>query len=340
MHRVAAAMLSGAGLMVLLPAVERDSVVTVIRRLALGELDVVNAALIAAVVVAISLPFLALWLVLADLASFYFHANHISIGGREMFTQRFTLTGLRLPDGELSPPVQRALAARRSSPEAVEVLIADNVAARDRIDRQISAYRIDAEVPISGDDERVSMLFALAASRPRPLLDEVAKVEHGLTRHVLRTQVIVLRYLKALIALLATALAVFVMAAVATSSPTLTAGSDIGLALVVMWWAPLVVTTVTAPARWLENQLRADAASHTAIHADSELTQMERTTVRIAGTAFLLAGLSITVSIADSTAPDATKVVGAVGALFALGGLSAAVLRWGHGHPLRRLAGA
>ena len=39
MHRVASALLSGAGLMVLLPAVERDSVVSVVRALLTGRID-------------------------------------------------------------------------------------------------------------------------------------------------------------------------------------------------------------------------------------------------------------------------------------------------------------
>ena len=56
---------------------------------------------------------------------------------------------------------------------------------------------------------RAQGLFELAASASRPLLDEVAKVEHGMARHVLRLRGLVLRYVKALLALLTTALAVY-----------------------------------------------------------------------------------------------------------------------------------
>jgi hypothetical protein len=64
----------------------------------------------------------------------------------------------------------------------------------------------------SGHDDltRARGLFELAASASRPLLDEVAKVEHGMARHVLRLRGLVLRYVKALLALLTTALAVYV----------------------------------------------------------------------------------------------------------------------------------
>ena len=61
-----------------------------------------------------------------------------------------------------------------------------------------------------GDDRaRAAGLFELAASRDRPLLEEVAKIEHGMARHALRLRGLVLRYVKALLALLTTAIAVY-----------------------------------------------------------------------------------------------------------------------------------
>ena len=85
-HRVASALLSGAGLMVLLPAVERDSVVTVVQALLTGRIDAVHLLLVAAVTASLALPFTALWLVLRDLTQFYFHANHLRHAPGETFT--------------------------------------------------------------------------------------------------------------------------------------------------------------------------------------------------------------------------------------------------------------
>ena len=77
MHRVASALLSGAGIMVLLPAVERDSVTTVLRALMSDGLEPINLVLVIGVTASLALPFTALWMVLRDLTQFYFHANHV-----------------------------------------------------------------------------------------------------------------------------------------------------------------------------------------------------------------------------------------------------------------------
>ena len=55
MHRVATALLSGAGILVLLPSVERDTVIQVVRALLVGPLDWQRGLLIAAIAISIVL---------------------------------------------------------------------------------------------------------------------------------------------------------------------------------------------------------------------------------------------------------------------------------------------
>ncbi len=281
-HRVATALLSGAGLLVLLPAVERDSVVVVLRALLSGHPDAAHLLLVGAVAATLAVPFTALWLVVRDLTQFYFHANHIRRGDAEAFAPRFTLTGLQLPRGELHPEAADALAALRRSPRAVEILVPRNDAARRRIDTQIAAYGGLGVDAAEGDVGRASALFELAASRERSLLEEVTKVEHGMTRHILRMQVIVLRYAKALLALLTTAFSAFASAAVVADKANLSPGDEVWIASILLAWAPLAIAAVTSPVRWLERQLRSEGATHTAVAADPELTKVERATVRLA----------------------------------------------------------
>ena len=69
-HRVASALLSGAGLLVLLPAVERDAVEVVLRTLLTGPADAVHLLLVVAVATSLAVPFTALWLVLRDLTQY------------------------------------------------------------------------------------------------------------------------------------------------------------------------------------------------------------------------------------------------------------------------------
>jgi hypothetical protein len=286
MHRVASALLSGAGLMVLLPAVSRDSVVDVVHTLLAGRLDAVRVLLLVAVCASLALPFTAMWLVLRDITRFYFHSNHIAGGGRDVFTPRFTLTGLRLPAGELRAGSEAALDRARTDPRAVELLVPGNDSARARIDERIAAYGgLGTPVPPT-DADRAAALFTLAASTPRDLLDEVAKVEHGMARHVLGTQALVLRYVKALVALLTTSLAAFAAAAV-VDQPTFGSGEELWIAGILLVWAPVAIAAVTSPVRWLDRQLRSEGAADTGVSHDPELTRIEDATVRIAVAAFV-----------------------------------------------------
>src|SRR3954451_7800978 len=123
MHRVASALLSGAGLMVLLPAVERDAVVDVLRSLLTGHIDASKALAAVGIVVMLTLPFMALWMVLRDLIHFYFHSNHLHSGQSDVFVPRFPLTGLRLPAGELGASSTAALTEARADGGTIELLV-------------------------------------------------------------------------------------------------------------------------------------------------------------------------------------------------------------------------
>ncbi len=136
------------------------------------------------------------------------------------------------------------------SPDNVELLVAKNPIARQRIDRQLDAYpglvQSDAVEP---DRARADALFELAASRRRTLAEEVAKVEYGIVRHAIRLQVIVLRYVKALLVIVATSLASFASAAAVNDRAVITAADERWIAGVLLVWAPVVILVVGAPAR-------------------------------------------------------------------------------------------
>lgn len=336
-HRVATALLSGAGLMVLLPAVERDSVVVVLRALLSGPGDAAHLLLVVAVAASLAVPFTALWLVVRDLTQFYFHANHIRRGEGKAFAPRFTLTGLQLPRGELSPEGAVVLEELRRSPQAVEILVPRNDAARRRIDAQIAAYGglgIDAT---EGDIGRAAALFELAASRDRSLLEEVTKVEHGLARHLLRMQVIVLRYAKALLALLATAFSAFASAGVVADKATLAPGDEVWLAAILLVWAPLAIVAVTSPVRWLERQLRSEGATHTAVTADPELTRVEQVTVRLALVGYAAAAGAMALVLTQTGLTTTGRTFGAVAGAAASAGLIISLRSWGGRPPLLHL---
>jgi hypothetical protein len=310
-HRIAVGLLSGAGLLVVLPVVARDSVSGVLRSLLIDGVGAADVALVIGVVAMLAVPVAALWLLFADLTRFYFHANHLGGGGRDVFTPRFTLTSLQLPSDELGPAALGQLRANRTDPRIVELLVPANDTSRRRVDRQLHVYAgLD-----SGHDDvtRAQGLFGLAASTSRPLLEEVAKAEHGMARHVLRLRGLVLRYVKALLALLTTALAVYAGDAIVVGlepGEGMTVTGAIALSAVVLIWAPAVVLAVTSPVRWIEKLMRDDGAPSTAVADDPDLTHVERVALRIAAVGWLAAAVAMVVSATSDAAGSQAQGTG------------------------------
>lgn len=281
MHRVATALLSGAGILVLLPAVERDAVLQVMRSLLVGPVSWSRGLLAVAVALSIFLALAVLWLVVVELTRFYFHSNHVVMGDREVFTPRFTLTGLRIPSDEYGPATDAAYRAVHESDASVRLLVPGNDRARARIDAQLNAYPGLVDPYGEPDAARAQALFGLAAAARRPLVEEVAKIEYGMVRHMLRLQVIVLRYVKALLVIVVTALAAFAAAAAVNGEPTLTAADERWIAGTMLLWAPIVLIVVSSPVRWLASLLRSEGAQRTGMQHDSELTRLETVTARV-----------------------------------------------------------
>jgi hypothetical protein len=285
-HRVASALLSGAGVMVLLPPVAKDSIVTVITALTEGSVGAVRGLLIVAAALSLTLPLVAFWLLIRDLTRFYFHAQHLKAAGDQLFLPRFTLTGLRLPTDELDRTTTSALDVARRDPATVELLVPANPAGRAKTDRRLAGYGFDT---IDSDVARANAMFALAAAHERTLVEEVAKIEHGMARHLLRLQVIVLRYVKALIAFMATALAVFAMSAVEGRNDVIGPVDEAWLAAILALWAAGVAVAVAAPVRWVEQMLRAEGATRSGVANDSDLTRVERISTWIGAAVWVFA---------------------------------------------------
>lgn len=311
-HRIAVGLLSGAGLLVVLPVVARDSIAGILRALAIGETTLSDGLLVVMVLAVLGVPGFALWLLFADLTRFYFHANHLGIG-RETFTPRFTLTALRLPGDELGPTAAAQLDRVRHEPWAVELLVPSNDTSRARIDRQLDAYSATRDHSRGDDIGRAEGLFELAASHPRPLLDEVAKIEYGMVRHGLRLRSIVLRYVKAVLAVLAAAVAVYSGDAVVSGLDS-TTGVDVtnaawmaGIGLV---WAPVLVLALTSPVRWIEQAMRDDGAPSTAVATDPELTRVERVALPIVAVGWLTSAVAMLLAAADADLSTTGRVTG------------------------------
>jgi len=331
MHRVATALLSGAGILVLLPAVERDAVLQVLRSLLSGDLTWSRGLLVAAVAISIVLALVVLLLVVVELTRFYFHSNHVRHADGDVFTPRFTLTGLRLPSDELGAVTDAAYESVHASDDAVHLLVPGNARARVRIDRQLAAYPGLGE----GDDDRAraDALFELAASRRRSLVEEAVKVEHGMVRHMLRLQVIVLRYVKALMVIVVTAIASFACAAAVSGDTVLTRADQRWIAGAMLLWSPVVLFAVAAPVRWLESMLRADGAVRSGVGSDPELTQLEDVTSRLAVGAWAVSAAAMLLLLGNSTVPGRVAGIVALVGSFAMVVVALLLRRRAHGRP-------
>lgn len=314
-HRTVTALLSGAGVLVLLPAIGRDSVVNVLRAL-LSSTTPLHTALAALVVATLGLTFAVVWLLLYEITRFYFHSNHVTSERGATFTPRFTLTSLHLPADELSPGASEILRERRDDPSNVELLVPRNEIARRHIDAQIRAYDGLAAVDAPTDASRAQALLQLAGVRDRLLVDEVAKIEYGMARHVLRVQVIVLRYIKALLVVLTTVASTYTLAAVVEGDPEVSDSAARWMVTTLALWAPAVLFVSASPVHWLDQLLRSEGATSGGIRYDRDLTRLERTVavVSVAVLAGAMAcGAVLLTRAASAEGTAAMALAGAVG---------------------------
>jgi hypothetical protein len=109
---------------------------------------------------------------------------------------------------------------------------------------------------------------------------------------MLRLQVIDLRYVKALLVIVLTAIAAFASAAAVNGETTVSAADQRWIAATFLIWAPAVLIVVSSPVRWLESLLRSEGAAHSGIR-DPELTQLEDVTAKVSLVVWVVSAASM-----------------------------------------------
>jgi hypothetical protein len=240
------------------------------------------------------------FVLLGDLTRFYFHAHHVDSAAHGMvFVPRFTLTGLRISHDELSNGAADELRLARRDRSAVELVVPPNTSGRRRIDRRLAAYGLDGSSGALDDQARADGLFELVASQSRSLADEVAKVEYGMTRHLVRLQVIVIRYVKSLLVFLVTALTVFAAEAVVVRDDRVGLDGQLWLAVIFAAWAPVAALAVSSPVRWVDDMLRAEGATARSVAADSEFARFERVVTSVGAVVLALSAVVVVLCVVD-----------------------------------------
>lgn len=304
-HRVGQALLGGSALVLLLPLFIRDAfpkmTTLLITTYDAGQSWVIIAGIATASALCVLLPVIAIYLLVGDLLGFYFTSNIFGAPGaghhapdRTVFSPRFIIPGLGFNNDELNDHTRALIEEGREDEWTRALLVprsADDSGWRDRFDTR--SFEVWGTVPaegIEGDDERLRQMFRFAGlNRDRTLARDVARTEALLAKHVLSIRIVVLRYCKALLLLIATTVASLAAAGIVEEAMAAdpSGGRFVGgfphrhlflVALVYVAWAPVAVRSVTAPLRMIQRHTPG-VGEHRDAYLDKLMTQFESATV-------------------------------------------------------------
>lgn len=277
MHRIAGAFLSGAGILILLPILFRDSLSIIVTSLAKfavqQELWLIILYYIVPSIFVFGIPLWSLWLLLKDLTLFYFTANIPSgtqsqtPAGRRpgssnvVFHPRFALTGIPFSDDE-SPKTKKDLRELQFNTPLMNFLLPHHDKEKKWLldligskDGEKLALPKDAWLDGCYDDDDSSalrMAFGLAGAYNRDFVAEVAKAELSLIRHNIHLRRLLMRYMKALLIIIWTATLSFVLA---SSIEVIQERWQLPFVLSGLWlWSCLSPYIVRSPVRWLKRE--------------------------------------------------------------------------------------
>jgi len=339
-HRVAQALLGGSALVLLLPLFLRDAFPKVTTLLA-GSLGTpagrwAAAGLGVAAALCVLLPVAAVYLLIGDLLGFYFTSNTFGspvagTHGRVRFNPRFVLPGLGFPNDELSAGTEVLLEEGRGDEWTKSLLVprtADDDGWRERFDVRMSEmWGLSVPGGPAGDDDRIRQRYRMAGlNRDRTLAHDVARTEALLAKHVLSIRIVVLRYTKALLMVIATTVATLLAAGIIDHAiavdPTggrfaagFPARARFAVALVFALWAPVAARSVTAPLRWVHRHTPGVGA-HRDVYADQLTTQFESAVLLGTLVGLGAAGMALVASGAEAGG-TAGALAGAAGAAIA-----------------------
>ena len=313
LHRIAGAFLSGAGLLVVLPLVAKDSLVGPVRTMLhelVHDFDAPTAMLLAVFLAALALPMMSLYLLFKDIALFYFTGHHLATSDpdhHDVFYPRFILAGLKMPTDDHAPG---SLDEARHSEDLLRGLMPASDAERARTDRRARAYlQATPQSGAPGDSARRELLMQFSASADRALAEEAVGMEFSLARHIFRLRLMVLRYIKAVLALVTTAGTIFAAGTLLGEAPD---DDDLrALAGVFMVWAPIAAAAVSLPARWIFDYAASDDQRHQRDYRnDRELLYFEDRALWLTAASFAAALAAAIVLLGRASRPGDALLIG------------------------------
>lgn len=264
LHRTAACLLGGAAVMLLLPLffpTAPAALLASVLRIR-GASEPAAILLASAMGITFGVPIWGFILIVADLIGFFFTGHRFDVSGEDdqivetaVFNPRLALHSMLAPNAELPLAAYTKLIEKRQ--ELLAVLLPEDDDWRARFDdRMHQIFRIDPDVSLS-NESRLGYAFRLAVSVPRTLLEEAAKMELSLTKHILLLRIGQLRFFKTLLLVPITVLTAILATSLIANDRTVPGAADnsalelVQLIGVFLAWGPLAVGAVGSPNRWI-----------------------------------------------------------------------------------------
>ncbi|NWF67635.1 MAG: hypothetical protein HXY40_00975 [Chloroflexi bacterium] len=275
LHRIATAFISGAGIIVLIPVFFKDVVSELMQVLLRDFGPTANSAglpVTLAMYVALAyvlflllfLPLRALYLTFKDIIDFYF-AIHFPGFPETLENPTFALTGVTFSSDE-SPRVKREVLRYQYQKASIDFTIPFSKGKRreyfDSFDPRGITYEVQTErIPsnlraaglvaadVTEDDVRhFNAAMAIARTFERDLVQEVAKTEMSITRHILYLRRIVLRYVKTILLFIWTLMVLFGVQSVIKAALF---PEFVMLALGCLLWSLPMAWLIHTPIEWI-----------------------------------------------------------------------------------------
>lgn len=279
LHRIAVAFISGAGLLLLFPIFFREAITSLAKvwfdqwANVYPDLGTTGwiltfflfGTLAYPFILSLMIPIFAVYLLLKDVVHFYFSIYAPGFS-KDLLNPTFTMSGVAFSVDE-SPTAKREIwRYQYRSPDLMNFVMPFSESRREQYfdnvveltDAQIipASRRLEnlyAEEIITEDMDlkniqRFHVAMGLARTLDRTLIEEVAKTEASLVRHIIYLRRLVLRYIKTLLMFIWTTLISFMMIPFLQDDHISALGV---LAVGYLIWSAFVMRVMQLPVRWI-----------------------------------------------------------------------------------------
>ncbi len=348
MHRIGGLFLNGAGLLFVLPIFFRDTFLDVVNLTRYNASPWSHYPLFLLLLITVAVPALAMFFLLRDLVDFYFvgqPTNEAPNGGGSSFNLRFVLSALAMPTTSSDSAVPDAakstvIEEQRQDLATLEFVIPSLLDSPEHYQRMLDESARTIIPPQRRDacrnDARLSRLYAafgMAGLGDHTLVNEVARTEAALARHVLSLRRLVLRYLKALLVLLWTIGVFLVSSKWVSVAPHVVGAAEphdprvtLALAAGFFIWSAVTPLVVRFPVRWIHGKA-SGTLGHDGIFRDRDLVSFELKVIVLSVCAFAIASVLLSISLAEALHNEGPALPIAVGIVLGITNAAYWILR-------------